>query len=437
MSQRLTWVMIGWLAGASWGWSDTLTPQLDDRMSAITGLMKIRELPPSPEVIAKLIGYAGWQDPSVARDAVRRLGEIGPPAADAIPVLLEGLKRLTAAGGENRSAQFPPSPPYAWALAQIGPGRWDVLTALLEAGAGEAARRSFGHQNIRFWQERSANGSELLRRAALESNLPVGQRRMALMVLSMAGDSELVPQLRELAREPELRPSVHGYAIRARGDATKILPTLVDLAVSQAANDDEFASSVFMDIGNRGSADNTPLIRKLLSHVFDPSHPFNGGWSKPETEPVTSMATSALIVISRHAVVEMVGPYLDDPFVEIRCGVASACWSRLAEGEWATRLRSRLSSDHEVERTAFAATLIQVPSCRSEAERVLVRSATSTTLTNVVRKLALTALRMNPHQNKMGPEVRESVEQCARDSDPLVRETARKILEYENSQTPR
>lgn len=437
MSHRLTWVIMGWLAGACWSWSDTFAPQLDDRMSAITGLMKVRELPPSPEVITKLIGYAGWQDPSVARDAVRRLGEIGPPAAEAIPVLVEGLKRLTAAGGENQGAQFPASPPYAWALAQMGPGRWDVLTALLEAGAGEAARRSFGHQNIRSWQERSENGNELLRRAALESNLPVGQRRMALMVLSMAGDSELVPQLQELAREPGLRSSVNGYALRARGDATKILPTLVDLAVSQAANDVQFARGVFIDIGNRGSAENTPLIRKLLSHVFDPLHPFGDGWSPPEPQPVKSMATSALIGISRHAVVEMVGPYLDDPFVEIRCGVASACWSRLAEGEWATRLRSRLNAEDEVERTAFAATLIQVPSCRSEAERVLVRSATSNTLTNVVRKLALTALGMNPHQNKMGPEVREGVEQCARDPDALVRETARKILEYETSQTPR
>ncbi len=177
MSRRLSWVLAGWLAGSSGGWCDSLVPQVDDRMSAITGLMRIRELPPSPDVIAKLIGYAGWQDPSVASGAVRRLGEIGPTAGEAIPVLLEGLKRLTAAGGENRSAQFPPSPPYGWALSQIGPGRWDVLTALLEAGAGEFPRRSFGDQNIRFWRERSENGNELLRRAVLEPSLPVGQRK--------------------------------------------------------------------------------------------------------------------------------------------------------------------------------------------------------------------------------------------------------------------
>jgi hypothetical protein len=40
---------------------------------------------------------------------------------------------------------------------------------------------------------------------------------------------------------------------------------------------------------------------------------------------------------------------------------------------------------------------------------------------------------LNPHQNIMAPEVREGIEQCARDSDALVRETARTILEYANT----
>lgn len=430
MSRRLSWVLMGWLAGASCGWSDSLVPEVDDRMSAITGLMRIRELPPSPEVIAKLVGYAGWQDPTVAWGAVRRLGEFGPPAAEAIPVLLEGLKQLTAAGGENRSAQFSPSPPFGWALSRIGPGRWDVLTALLEAGAAAAQRWSFNDQNIRFWRERSENGNALLRRAALESSLPVAQRRMALLVLSTVKDSQLLPHLLDLARDPDLRPAVGQYGRNALGDATTILPVLVDVAVSQATNDVEFARRVFMHVGNSGSTDNTPLIRKLVRHVFDPWHPFGGSWSPPEPQPVTSMAMGAIIMLSRHAVVETVGPYWEDPDVDIRCGVATAFWSGMGEGEWATRLRSRLNSEHEVERTVFAVTLVQVPSCKSEAERVLLRSATSLTLTNVCRRLALRALSMNPHQNTMAPEVREGVEQCARDSDTLVRETARKILEY-------
>lgn len=430
MSQRLSWLLMGCLAGASGARADSFVPSVDDRMSAITGLMRIRELPPTPDVITKLIGYAGWQDPAVAGGAVRRLGELGPPAAEAIPVLLEGLKQLTAAGGENRGAQFPPSPPYAWALSRIGPGRWDVLTGLLEAAAAAAQRRRFEPHYVQSWRERTENGDTWLRRAVMDSSIPGGQRHMALIVLSMTKDSELVPQLQDLARDPALRPAVGQYAIRAIGDPTQILPMLVDLAVSQASSDAPFAERVFMRIRDSGSVDNALLIRKLLRLVFDPAHPFNGGWNPPEPQPLTSMAMSAINVISENAVVDKVGPFWEDPNVEIRRGVATACWSRVGEGEWATRFRSRLNSEDEAERTAFAVTLMQVPSCRSEAERVLLRSATSTTLTNVCRTLALRALSLNQHQLPLAREVREGVERCTHDSDPLVRKAALKILEY-------
>lgn len=431
MSRRSAWILAGWLAGASWGGADTFVPQVDDRMSALTGLSRILELPPGPDVVAKLAGYAGWQDPAVAMGAVRRLGELGPAAAEAIPVLMEGLRRQTAAGGENRDARGPGTPRFGGALAKIGPGRWDVLVALLEAAA--AQKRSFPWQDVRSWREGSENGNALLRRAVLDSSLPVGQRHIALSTLSMTQDSELVPQLEDLARNPDLCPAVRGYAIRASGDASRILPALVDLAVSQAAKDEEFARQVFMHVGNTGSTDSTPLIRKLLSLVFDPGHPFDAGWSPPEPQPVTSMASSALRAISRHAVAELIGAYLDDPSPEVRCGAAMLSWGGLGESELAHRMRSRLGSESEVERTVFASSLVWVPSCRSDAVGVLVRSATSSTLTNLCRRLAARALGMEVTRQGMTPEVRVGLEACARDPDPVVQKAGRTALEFEAS----
>lgn len=408
-------------------WGDTLVEPGEASAAVMAGFLKVRELPASLEVVANLVAYSSIEDPHVAFHAVRRLGELGPAAGDAIPALLAGLRRLTAAGGPNRSAHALPSPPYGWALSQIGPGNWEVLLGLLEAGP--AQRMGFAGHDVRSWREKSENGNDLLRRATMESSLPTAQRRMALLALASAHDAGLVSSLQELAEEPDLRAAAFEYAMRANGEVFGAFPALVDFGVSQARKDVERTRLLFDRLANSGEADNPPLIRKLLRQVYDPRHPFSTSWNGTESQPVASMALSALIGISKHAVVELVGPYADDPDADVRCGVATACWSKVGEGDWATRFLSHLSATNEVERTAFAATLIWVPRYRPEAEFTLIRSATSTSLTNICRKLAMTALSLNAQGNGITPAVREGLEQCALDPDSMVREAARRILE--------
>ena len=418
----------GWVVGACLGRSDTLLPNVSESAAARWEIENDLGSP-SPEVVLKLSRYAVSPDVFVAGAAVRRLGEFGPDAEEAIPTLMEGLTRLTAAGGENRSANRPPSPPYARALAHIGPDRWDVLKVLLEAAAG--AKESFGWQHVRDWRNQSAQGTELLRRAALEAQLPAKQRSVALSVLSMANDAALVPQLSALAEHAELRRAAVGYAMRANTAEPGVLSSLAEQAALIASRDIESGIRIFDRIGQTGAVGDRDLVRKLLRLAYDPSHPPNGGWNGDEPRPLSSMAQMTLVLLSEHGLVDAVGPYLEDPDTRVRCGAAMVMWGHVAEGPWVGRLRKGLTSTDGEERTACAATLERLPAYQEEARRVLLRSASESALTNQCRRLALRSLGFWVPSVDTESELWRTLEQCARDPDAVVRATASRILHYE------
>ncbi|MBL9126713.1 MAG: hypothetical protein JNL97_03655 [Verrucomicrobiales bacterium] len=429
MNRAWAWFSAAGLAvGACVGRSDTFLPDVSE--NAVARWEIRNDLgSPSPEVVLKLSRYAESPDIFVAGAAVRRLGEFGLDAEEAIPTLMDGLTRLTAAGGENRRANMPPSPPYAWALAHIGPDRWDVLKVLLEAAAG--AKESFGWQHVRDWRNQSAHGTELLRRAALEARLPAKQRSVALSVLSMAYDAALVPQLSALAEHPEMRRAVEGYAMRANTAEPGVLSNLAEQAALIASRDIESGVRIFLWIGQTGAVGDRDLVRKLLRFAYDPSHPPNAGWSGDEPQPLSSMAHTTLRLLSRHGVADAVGPYLEDPDTRVRCGAAMVMWGSVAEGLWVGPLRKGLTSADGEERTVCATTLERVPAYREEARRVLLRSASESALTNQCRRLALRSLGFWVPSVDTESELWRTLEQCARDPDAVVRAEASRILHYE------
>ena len=102
--------------------------------AARTALAKI-----GPAALTYLVEGLGKGDDLVRWVAAESLGDIGPPAKDAIPALIEAVKRDGSMNADPKSALEVPSA-AVWALARIGSAAVPALVQLIQSG-GELSHR--------------------------------------------------------------------------------------------------------------------------------------------------------------------------------------------------------------------------------------------------------------------------------------------------------
>jgi hypothetical protein len=327
---------------------------------ALSALRLIGQSACTRESVAALTELSVGPDRFQARQALETLAAWGPSASNAIPSLVSCLNAENAAGGPIRSAHLPANPPYAWALARIGPDSREVLLALL----GE---RGFGRSSVALWSENSKSGLALIRDTVADPTVPVSLRTAAINFLSSRHDTNLLLSVPKLLSEPALRASLLSLVERQGTNAANCLPLLVEAAAQYGREDPKFSERAFQVVERCGKSTPASLIRLLLPLTFDERYPINYALPVDEPVPQAYFVRFALEGITgREKLTGVLSEYLPDPDWRVRNAAAARLWGSatpLSTNAIAS-LQACLGDTNEIVRLSAVVTLARYPEYR-------------------------------------------------------------------------